>query len=52
MEMAELFKRVQDLTSKYPHLSKEEIAELRVLGGRISAECANVLYDMRLEEEG
>lgn len=51
MEMVELFRRVSELTSKYPRLSKEEITELRVLGGRLSSECANVLYDMRLEEK-
>lgn len=51
MDLEQLFKRVAELTSKYPRLSREEITELRVLGGNISAECANVLYDMSLEEK-
>lgn len=51
MEMGELFNRVNELTSKYPHLNKEEITELQKLSKTLSAECGNALYDMKLEEK-
>lgn len=51
MNLEEMCKRVSELTSKFPNLNKEEIKELRVLGNNISAECADILYDMSMEEK-
>lgn len=51
MELAELFKRVNELTCKYPKLSKAEIYELKRLSKTISAECSNAIYDMSIEEK-
>lgn len=52
MDMAELFKRVGELTGKYPVLTKEETVELMRLSKTLSAECSNILYDWNLEEQG
>lgn len=51
MNLEEMCKRVSELTKKFPVLHKEEIKELRVLGNNISAECADILYDMSMEEK-
>ncbi|WP_183192343.1 hypothetical protein [Brevibacillus fluminis] len=51
MELSELFKRVGELTGKYPTLTKEEVAELIRLSRTLSAECSDVLYDMQMEEK-
>lgn len=45
MELSELFKRMRELTAKYPALTKEETAELKKLSQTLSVECSNALYD-------
>ena len=44
-ELAKVFKRVSELTSKFPMLEKEEIKELRELTRGLSLECSEMLYD-------
>lgn len=50
MERDELFKRVNELTGKYPNLTPDEIKELRILSGNINKELADIIYDMEVED--
>lgn len=50
MELDELFKRVNELTLKFPNLTKDEVKELRTLARNLSCECDNALYDWREEK--
>ncbi|WP_199926370.1 hypothetical protein [Brevibacillus brevis] len=50
MDIRDLFERLHYLTGRFPDLNKEQLGELRVLGGRLSAECANALYDWERED--
>jgi hypothetical protein len=45
MELEQLFKRVAELASKFPKLTKEETTELMKLSKTLSAVCSNALYD-------
>lgn len=45
MELEQVFKRVNELTGKYPNLTKEEVKELKDLTRGLSVECSNILYD-------
>ena len=38
MELREIFKLVNELTSKYPNLNYNDINELRILSSRLSSE--------------
>ena len=51
MELQELFKKVNELTGKYPNLNADEIKELRILSNRLSRECSDVIYDMEVEKK-
>lgn len=44
-ELVKVFKRVSELTSKFPTLEKEEVIELRDLTKGLSLECSELLYD-------
>lgn len=45
MELFEAFKRVNELTGKFPNLTKEELQELKILSRNLSVDCADILYD-------
>lgn len=49
MELQDLFKKVNELTGKFPNLNPDEIKELRLLSNRLSAECSNMIYDTEVE---
>lgn len=51
MELDELFKKVHELTGKYPSLKDEEVRDLRRLASRLSGEMANLIYDMNFKEK-
>lgn len=44
MELKDVFKRVNELTGKYPNLTKDEVKELRELLKGLSCECSEILY--------
>lgn len=44
-DLIQVFKRVSELTAKYPMLSKDEVKELRDLAKGLSVECSEMLYD-------
>jgi hypothetical protein len=45
MDLVDICKQVNELTSKYPNLSKEEVEELGDLCSNLSIECEHVLLD-------
>ena len=45
MDIEQVFKRVNELTGKFPNLTKEDFKELKLLTRNLSAECADILYD-------
>ena len=44
-DLNQVFKRVSELTAKYPLLNKDEVKELRDLAKGLSVECSEALYD-------
>ncbi len=44
LELRDVFKRVNELTEKYPNLKKEEVKELRELSKGLCHECSEILY--------
>ena len=44
MELKDVFKRVNELTGKYPNLTKDEVKELQELSKGLSHECSEILY--------
>jgi hypothetical protein len=49
MERDELFKRVNELSGKYPNLNSDEVRELRILSGDLNKELADIIFDMEVE---
>lgn len=47
MERTELFTKVNELTGKYPNLSKDETKELIQLTEHLSIECSIIVYNWR-----
>lgn len=43
MNLKQIFKRVNELTGKYPNLNKEELEELKVLANDLSVDCLVIL---------
>lgn len=44
-ELESVFKRVNELTGKYPNLDLEELRELRSLSRGLTAECSDIIYE-------
>jgi hypothetical protein len=45
MDLSDIFKRVNELTSKFPNLTKEEVEELGDLCSNLNIECEHVLLN-------
>lgn len=51
IELKDLFKRVSEITSKYPNITNDELYELKPLADRLHRECSDAIYDIEWHEK-